>query len=65
MRRLHYEVRQPTLAELDASVSRAKTRLDEYCQSGEDVLAAARERALNRLLEARLGHAEVNSSPAE
>lgn len=57
MRKLHYEVRQPTLEELDASATRAKRDMVGYREIGEYDLAAVCEQAMNRFLEARAARA--------
>lgn len=64
MRKISYEVRRPTLEELDASAVRAKEDMDAWREAGEHDLASLCEKAMNRFLEARSRHSEVNSSPA-
>lgn len=53
MRKLHYEVRRPTLDELDLSIARAKDDMQAWRAVGGHALAALCEKAMNRFLDAR------------
>ena len=54
MRKLHYEVRQPTLDELDSAITRARDRMVQLLDAGDGVLAGVAEAAMNRLLDVRV-----------